>query len=81
MAPYREAKRPSKRGGFETPRLSLYRWADRTWVDVPLSGTGVSNMAFGAAFADGGSIRARIEPQGTEIQVDQLDLSLDGVRE
>ena len=67
--------------GAQPPRLSLYRWADRTWVDVPLSGTGVSNMPFGASFVDGGSIRARIEPQGTEIQVDQLDLSLDGVRE
>ena len=67
--------------GSSPPRLSLYRWADRTWVDVPLNGTGVSNMPFGAAFVDGGSIRARIEPRGTEIQVDQLDLSLDGVRE
>ena len=67
--------------GAQPPRLSLYRWADRTWVDVPLSGTGVSNMPFGASFVDGGAIRARIEPQGTEIQVDQLDLSLDGVRE
>ena len=65
----------------QPPRLSLYRWADRTWVDVSLSGTGVSNMPFGASFVDGGAIRARIEPQGTEIQVDQLDLSLDGVRE
>jgi hypothetical protein len=63
------------------PRLSLYRWADRTWVDVPLSGTGVSNMPFGAAFVDGGAIRARIEPQGTDVQVDQLDLSLDGIRQ
>ena len=62
-------------------RVSLYRWADRTWVDVPLTGTGVANLTFGASFVDGGSIRARIEPQGTEIQVDQLDLSLDGVRE
>jgi hypothetical protein len=67
--------------GAPAPRLALYRWADRTWVDVPLSGTGVSNMPFGAAFVDGGSIRARIEPQGTEIQVDQLDLSLEGARE
>jgi hypothetical protein len=73
---------PSASGAASpAPRLSLYRWADRTWVDVPLSGTGVSNMSFGAAFVDGGSIRARIEPQGNEIQVDQLDLSLDGVRE
>jgi hypothetical protein len=63
------------------PRLSLYRWADRTWVDVPLSGTGVSNVQFGAAFVDGGAIRARIEPQGSEIQIDQLDLSLEGVRQ
>jgi hypothetical protein len=38
-------------------------------------------MAFGASFVDGGSIRARIEPQGSEVQVDQLDLSLEGVRQ
>jgi hypothetical protein len=63
------------------PHISLYRWADRTWVDVPLTGTGVSNMPFGASFVDGGSIRARIEPQGSEVQIDQLDLSLDGVRQ
>jgi hypothetical protein len=63
------------------PHVSLYRWADRTWVDVPLTGTGVSNMPFGASFVDGGSIRARIEPQGTEVQIDQLDLSLEGVRQ
>lgn len=67
--------------GSAPPRLSLYRWADRTWVDVPLNGTGVSDMQFGASFVDGGAIRARIEPQGTEIQVDQLDVSLDGIRE
>jgi hypothetical protein len=67
--------------GTPSPRLSLYRWADRTWVDVPLAGTGVSNMPFGASFVDGGAVRARIEPQGSEIQIDQLDLSLEGVRQ
>jgi hypothetical protein len=67
--------------GVATPRVSLYRWADRTWVDAPLNGTGVANMSFGASFVDGGSIRARIEPQGTEVHVDQLDLSLEGVRD
>jgi hypothetical protein len=71
----------SGRPGAATPRVSLYRWGDRTWVDVPLQGTGVANMAFGASFVDGGSVRARIEPQGTEIQIDQLDLSLEGVRD
>jgi hypothetical protein len=67
--------------GSPPPKLSLYRWADRTWVDVPLTGTGVSNMPFGASFVDGGAIRARIEPQGSEVQIDQLDLSLEGVRQ
>jgi hypothetical protein len=72
---------PPSATGAVAPRVSLYRWADRTWVDVPLSGTGVANLSFGASFVDGGAIRARIEPQGSEIQVDQLDLSLEGVRE
>lgn len=63
------------------PHLSLYRWTDRTWVDVPATGTGVSNMPFGASFVDGGAIRARLEPQGSDVQIDQLDLSLDGVRQ
>jgi hypothetical protein len=47
---------------------------------VPLNGTGVSNMPLGASFVDGGSIRARVEPRGFEVQIDQLDLSLDGAR-
>jgi hypothetical protein len=63
------------------PRVSLYRWADRTWVDVPLGGPGVAEMSFGGAFLDGGAIRARIEPQGSEVTVNQLDLSLEGERE
>lgn len=63
------------------PRVSLYRWADRTWVDVPLSGTGVANLTFGGSFVDGGAIRVRLEPQGNDLSVDQLDLSLDGVRQ
>jgi hypothetical protein len=67
--------------GSPPPKLSLYRWADRTWVDVPLTGTGVSNMPFGVSFVDGGAIRARIEPQGSEVQIDQLDISLEGVRQ
>jgi hypothetical protein len=75
------AMAPPSSANTPPPRLALYRWADRTWVDVPLSGTGVSNMPFGASFVDGGAIRARIEPQGTEVQVDQLDLSLDGIRQ
>jgi hypothetical protein len=58
----------------------LYRWADRTWVDVPPDATGVATVGFGAAFVDGGALRARIEPQGNEIQIDQFDLSLEGVR-
>jgi hypothetical protein len=61
--------------------VSLYRWADRTWVDVPLNGTGVANLTFGGSFVDGGAIRVRLEPQGNDLSVDQLDLSLDGVRE
>ena len=68
-------------GAAGAPRLSLYRWADRTWVDVPLTGTGVANMTFGVSFVDGGAIRLRIEPQGNEVPVDQLDLSLEGVRQ
>jgi hypothetical protein len=62
-------------------RVSLYRWADRTWVDVPLNGTGVANLTFGASFVDGGAIRLRLEPQSNDLSVDQLDLSLDGVRQ
>jgi hypothetical protein len=68
-------------GRSSTPRVSLYRWADRTWVDVPLSGTGVANLTFGGSFVDGGAIRLRLEPQGNDLSVDQLDLSLDGVRQ
>ncbi|MGE3268629.1 MAG: hypothetical protein AB7P40_07780 [Chloroflexota bacterium] len=68
-------------GNGRVPRLSLYRWADRTWVDVPLTGTGVANMPFGVSFVDGGAIRLRLEPQGNEQQVDQVDLSLEGVRQ
>jgi len=67
--------------GAPPPRVSLYRWADRTWVDVPLSGTGVTTMPFGASFVDGGAIRARVEPQGSDVQIDQLDLSLEGERQ
>jgi hypothetical protein len=62
-------------------RVSLYRWADRTWVDVPLSGNGVADMSFGSAFVDGGAIRARLEPQGSEIAIDQLDVSIEGEAE
>jgi hypothetical protein len=73
---------PASSGRSGTPpRVSLYRWSDRTWVDVPLQGTGVANMTFGASFVDGGAVRARIEPQGSEVQIDQLDLSLEGVRD
>lgn len=72
---------PQRSGQAPTPpRISLYRWADRTWVDVPMNGTGVSNLTFGASFVDAGTIRLRLEPQGSELQVDQLDLSLEGVR-
>lgn len=74
------AARPGA-GGAPPPRVSLYRWADRSWVDVPFAGSGVANVGFGASFVDGGAIRARIEPQGADVQVEQLDLSLDGVRE
>jgi hypothetical protein len=63
------------------PRVSLYRWADRTWVDVPFGSPGVVEMSFGGAFLDGGSIRARIEPQGSSATVNQLDLSLEGERQ
>ncbi len=61
-------------------RISLYRWADRTWVDVPIGSSGVGDVPFGAAFLDGGAIRVRLEPHGAETVVQQLDLSLEGVR-
>jgi hypothetical protein len=63
------------------PRVSLYRWADRTWVDAPLANSSVAEMTFGNDFLDGGSIRARIEPQGSDVIVNQLDLSLEGERD
>ncbi|MCC7372213.1 MAG: hypothetical protein IT306_27610 [Chloroflexi bacterium] len=72
---------PSANRNAGPPRASLYRWADRTWIDVPLSGTGVANMPFGASFVDGGALRVRLEPPGNELTVEQLDLSLDGVRD
>lgn len=68
-------------GRSTVSRVSLYRWADRTWVDVPLTASGVANLTFGGSFVDGGAIRLRLEPQGNDLSVDQLDLSLDGVRQ
>ena len=62
-------------------RVSLYRWADRTWVDVAIASSGVGDVPFGAAFVDAGAIRLRLEPIGPETIVQQLDLSLEGVRQ
>jgi len=62
-------------------RISLYRWADRTWVDATVNSSGVADLPFGAGFVDGGAIRVRLEPQGAETVVEQLDLSLEGVRQ
>ena len=62
-------------------RVSLFRWAVRTWVDVSVGSSGVGDVPFGSAFVDGGSIRVRLEPVGPETVVQQLDLSLEGVRQ
>jgi len=67
-------------GSASAGRVSLFRWTDRTWVDVAVGGTGVGDVQFGAAFVDGGAIRLRLEPHGPETIVQQLDLSLEGVR-
>ncbi len=66
--------------GAGSPRISLYRWPDRTWVDVPIGASGVGDAAFGAQFVDGDAIRLRVEPTAPETWVQQLDLSIEGVR-
>jgi hypothetical protein len=68
------------RGAGVPVRLALFRWTDRTWVDVPAGTTGVADVTFGAQFVDGGAIRLRVEPTGPEALVHQLDLSLEGSR-
>jgi hypothetical protein len=45
-----------------------------------LTSSGISNVGGAEAFVDGGAIRIRIEPQSSEIQVEQFDLSLEGTR-
>ncbi|MCC6174219.1 MAG: hypothetical protein IT305_02850 [Chloroflexi bacterium] len=71
--------------GVATPsapaRVSVYRWADRVWVEVTAISAGVADVPFGSAYLDGGSLRVRLEPQGSEVTVNQLDVSLAGVRE
>ena len=62
-------------------RLSLLRWADKTWVDAPIGSSGVVDVPFGASFIDGGAIRVRVEPSVAELVVQQLDLSLEGASE
>jgi len=61
-------------------RVSLFRWADRTWVEAPLVSTGVADVVFGGQFVDGGAIRLRVESNGPEAFIQQLDLSLEGPR-
>ena len=67
-------------GASSTVRVSLFRWADRTWVEAPLVSTGVADVVFGAQFVDGGAIRLRVESNGPEAFIQQLDLSLEGPR-
>ena len=62
-------------------RAGFTRQGFEAWVDVPLVGTGVVDMSFGSTFVDGGAIRARLEPQGSELAIDQLDLSIEGEAE
>jgi len=67
-------------GASSTVRVSLFRWADRTWVEAPLVSTGVADVVFGDQFVDGGAIRLRVESNGPEAFIQQLDLSLEGPR-
>jgi len=61
-------------------RTSLYRWPDRTWVDVPISTNGQGDVTFGSQFIDGDAIRLRVEPIAPEVSIQQLDISLEGAR-
>ncbi len=61
-------------------RVSLLRWTDRAWVDVPLGGVVAADMTFGGGFVDGGAIRLRLEPNSPETFIRQLDVSLEGPR-
>lgn len=66
--------------GASPARVSLYRWADRSWVELAPDSSGVADAPAGAAFIDAGAIRLRLEPQGAEVVVHQLDVSIEGAR-
>jgi hypothetical protein len=68
---------PAGTGGA---RVSLFRWPDRTWVDVVVGTTGVGDATFGGQFIDGDAIRLRVEPTAAETWIQQLDVSIEGVR-